>query len=192
MTTDTPDSPSAHDQATRHDPIYDELHESADFIELRRRFRGFVVPATVAFLSWYLLYVVMSNWADDFMSNQVVGHINVALVFGLLQFASTFLHRVALLAVHRTATWTRWPATSSCATTSGQRVMCDELGDPRHHPVHRRRRASRSAITFWASRQNKGAADYYAGGRYVQRLPERPRHLWRLHVGRVVPRHLRG
>jgi len=34
---------------------------------------------------------VMSNWADDFMSKQVVGHINVALVFGLLQFASTFL-----------------------------------------------------------------------------------------------------
>ena len=91
MTTDTPDSPLAHDHATRHDPIYDELHESADFIELRKRFLRFVVPATVAFLSWYLLYVVMSNWADDFMSKQVVGHINVALVFGLLQFASTFL-----------------------------------------------------------------------------------------------------
>ena len=91
MTTDSPDSPLAHDHATRHDPIYDELHESADFIELRKRFLRFVVPATVAFLSWYLLYVVMSNWADDFMSKQVVGHINVALVFGLLQFASTFL-----------------------------------------------------------------------------------------------------
>ncbi len=76
---------------SRHDPIYDELHESADFIELRRRFRRFVFPTTAAFLSWYLLYVVMSNWADDFMSKQVVGHINVALVFGLLQFASTFL-----------------------------------------------------------------------------------------------------
>ena len=38
-----------------------ELHESADFIELRRRYRGFVFPATVAFLSWYLLYVVMSQ-----------------------------------------------------------------------------------------------------------------------------------
>jgi uncharacterized membrane protein (DUF485 family) len=90
MTTDARDLPSAHDQAARHDPIYDELHESADFIELRRRFRIFVFPATAAFLSWYLLYVVMSNWADDFMSKQVVGHINVALVFGLLQFVSTF------------------------------------------------------------------------------------------------------
>ena len=91
MSTETPRAPEPHGQASRHDPIYDELHESADFIELRRRFRRFVFPTTAAFLSWYLLYVVMSNWADDFMSKQVVGHINVALVFGLLQFASTFL-----------------------------------------------------------------------------------------------------
>ena len=90
MTTDVPAKPGAHDQASRHDPVYDELHESADFVELRRRFRAFAFPATFAFLAWYLLYVVMSNWADDFMSKQVVGHINIALVFGLLQFASTF------------------------------------------------------------------------------------------------------
>jgi uncharacterized membrane protein (DUF485 family) len=50
-----------------------------------------VVPATVAFLAWYLLYVVMSNWAHDFMSQKVVGHINVALVFGVLQFVTTFI-----------------------------------------------------------------------------------------------------
>jgi uncharacterized membrane protein (DUF485 family) len=87
----TTDVPHAHDQASRHDPIYDELHESADFVELRRRFRNFVFPMTAAFLSWYLLYVVMSNWADDFMSKKIVGNINVALVFGLLQFVTTFL-----------------------------------------------------------------------------------------------------
>lgn len=87
----TTGAPHAHDQATRHDPIYDELHESADFKELRRRYRAFAFPATAAFLSWYLLYVVMSNWADGFMSTKVVGHINVALVFGILQFVSTFV-----------------------------------------------------------------------------------------------------
>jgi uncharacterized membrane protein (DUF485 family) len=91
MSTEVPRSSEPHDQASRHDPIYDELHESADFVELRRRFRNFAFPATGAFLAWYLLYVVMSNWADDFMSKKVVGHVNVALVFGLLQFASTFL-----------------------------------------------------------------------------------------------------
>ncbi len=78
------------DQAARHDPVYDRLHESSDFVELRKRYRGFVIPATVAFLAWYLLYVVMSNWAGGFMAQQVVGNINVALIFGLLQFVTTF------------------------------------------------------------------------------------------------------
>jgi uncharacterized membrane protein (DUF485 family) len=74
-----------------HHPIYEELHDSPDFDDLRRRYRRFVIPWTVAFLVWYLLYVIMSNWAHDFMSIKLVGNINVALVFGLLQFASTFL-----------------------------------------------------------------------------------------------------
>jgi len=81
----------AHEQAEGHDPVYDRLHDTPEFKELKRRYSGFVVPATIAFLSWYLLYVVMGMWAHDFMSKQVVGHINVALVFGLLQFATTFL-----------------------------------------------------------------------------------------------------
>ncbi len=75
----------------KHDPLYDEMAVAPEFIELRKRYRGFVFPATVAFLAWYLLYVVMSNWAGDFMAIKVVGNINVALVFGLLQFATTFL-----------------------------------------------------------------------------------------------------
>ena len=72
-------------------PIYVELHQTPEFSELRSKFRRFVFPATFAFMAWYLLYVVMSNWATDFMSTKVVGNINVALVFGILQFVSTFL-----------------------------------------------------------------------------------------------------
>ena len=85
------DSDNSHVHQRSEHPIYEELHGTAEFIELRRRFRRFVFPATAAFMGWYLLYVVMSNWATDFMNTQVVGNINVALVFGLLQFASTFL-----------------------------------------------------------------------------------------------------
>ena len=81
----------AHEQADRHDPIYDRLRATPEFQELRKRHSGFVLPATLAFLAWYLLYVVMSNWAHDFMSTKLVGHINVALVFGLLQFVTTFV-----------------------------------------------------------------------------------------------------
>lgn len=78
------------DQAARHDPVYDTLHATPEFTELRRRYRSFVLPASLAFLAWYLLYVVLSNWAGDFMATTVVGNINVALVFGLLQFVTTF------------------------------------------------------------------------------------------------------
>ncbi|RJL30470.1 DUF485 domain-containing protein [Bailinhaonella thermotolerans] len=61
------------------------------FAELRSRFRRFAFPMTVAFLLWYLLYVVLSAYARGFMSTKLFGNINVALVFGLLQFVTTFL-----------------------------------------------------------------------------------------------------
>ena len=64
---------------------------SEDFVQLKKRFRSFVFPMTVVFLSWYLLYVVLSGWARDFMGHELWGNINVAYVFGLLQFVSTFL-----------------------------------------------------------------------------------------------------
>jgi uncharacterized membrane protein (DUF485 family) len=83
--------PPAHDQAERHDPVYDRLIETAEFEELRIRFRNFVWPATAVFLGWYVLYVLASNWATGFMSHKLVGNINVALVFGLLQFVTTFV-----------------------------------------------------------------------------------------------------
>ncbi len=71
--------------------IYAELASTDEFKTLRKRYRGFAIPATVAFLLWYFLYVLMSTFAEDFMATKVVGNINVALIFGLLQFLSTFL-----------------------------------------------------------------------------------------------------
>ncbi|WP_431032687.1 DUF485 domain-containing protein [Streptomyces sp. P6-2-1] len=68
-----------------------EVQESAEFGELRRTHRSFAFPLTVAFVLWYLLYVLLSNYAGDFMGTKVVGNINVALVLGLGQFLTTFL-----------------------------------------------------------------------------------------------------
>ena len=73
------------------DDDYARMESDARFIELRRRFRAFAFPATVAFLAWYLLYVLMSAYARDFMDTKVVGNLNVAFFFGILQFVSTFL-----------------------------------------------------------------------------------------------------
>lgn len=70
---------------------YERMQASPEFAELRRRFRAFAFPMTAAFIAWYLLYVLLSTYAVDFMSTRVVGHINVGLLLGLAQFASTFL-----------------------------------------------------------------------------------------------------
>ena len=69
---------------------YATLAASQDFKELRKRYRNFAFPWTVAFMVWYLLFVICANWAPGFMSTKLVGNINIALVFGLLQFVSTF------------------------------------------------------------------------------------------------------
>ena len=64
---------------------------SEEFGELRRTHRSFAFPLTVAFIAWYLVYVLLSNYAGDFMGTKVVGNFNVAMVLGLAQFLSTFL-----------------------------------------------------------------------------------------------------
>ncbi len=71
---------------------YEAVYEARDFQELKRRYKNFVVPWTVAFMVWYLAYVACNNWARGFMSTRLGDtHINVALIFGLLQFVSTFV-----------------------------------------------------------------------------------------------------
>lgn len=85
MTTDAP-AP-----ATTAPERYVEVQRSDEFAGLRKALRGFIFPMTAAFFLWYALYVILSAYARGFMDTKVVGHINVALVFGLLQFVSTFL-----------------------------------------------------------------------------------------------------
>ncbi|CAM3992046.1 DUF485 domain-containing protein [Kibdelosporangium persicum] len=68
-----------------------EVQDSADFAELRRRLRRFVFPMTGLFLVWYLVYVLLADYAHGFMSTRLFGNINIALVLGLLQFVSTFV-----------------------------------------------------------------------------------------------------
>ena len=69
---------------------YDEIYNSPVLAELRSRFRRLVFPLTALFVGWYALYVAVATYAHDFMGEEVVGRINIGLIFGLLQFASTF------------------------------------------------------------------------------------------------------
>ncbi|QKW05767.1 DUF485 domain-containing protein [Streptomyces sp. NA04227] len=70
---------------------YTEVQHSAEFGELRRAHRSFAFPLTVGFVTWYLAYVLLSIYANDFMGEKLFGNINVALVLGLAQFLTTFL-----------------------------------------------------------------------------------------------------
>lgn len=72
-------------------PTFLEVQATEEFQHLKRTLRRFIFPATIGFLAWYLLYVLMSAYARDFMAVQLLGNINVAYVFGLLQFVSTFV-----------------------------------------------------------------------------------------------------
>ncbi len=86
-TFDEPPPPLMVDAAGR--PDFAAIRDSAEFRELRRRVRVFVLPAVVGFLAWYLGYVLLSAYAPAFMGAKVSGAVNVGMVFGLLQFATT-------------------------------------------------------------------------------------------------------
>ena len=73
------------------DTTWEQVHESTEFKELRTRLRRFVFPMAALFLLWYLLYVLLADYAHGFMSTKLFGNITVGLVFGLLQFVSTFV-----------------------------------------------------------------------------------------------------
>jgi uncharacterized membrane protein (DUF485 family) len=66
-------------------------HSSVEFHILRKRLHGFVFPMTGLFLAWYFLYVLSAAFAPHLMAIKVIGNLNIGLVFGLLQFVSTFL-----------------------------------------------------------------------------------------------------
>jgi uncharacterized membrane protein (DUF485 family) len=70
---------------------YLAMQASPEFQDLRRRYRGWVLPVTAASLAWYFGYVALAAYAADFMGTKVVGNINIGLILGLLQFVTTFL-----------------------------------------------------------------------------------------------------
>jgi uncharacterized membrane protein (DUF485 family) len=69
---------------------YEHVQSSADFADLRRRLRRFVFPMSVAFLVWYLAFVLLAAYEPAFMATKLAGNITVGLLIGVLQFLTTF------------------------------------------------------------------------------------------------------
>jgi uncharacterized membrane protein (DUF485 family) len=72
-------------------PDFGRIQHSPEFVSLRRRLRRFVFPLSLLFFAWYMTYVLLAAYAHDFMSVKVAGEVNVAIVLGLSQFATTVL-----------------------------------------------------------------------------------------------------
>jgi uncharacterized membrane protein (DUF485 family) len=72
------------------DVDFPAAQRSPEFQELRKTHRGFVFPLAVAFLVWYLLYVVLAMYVPQLFAIRVVGNVNLGVILGLLQFVTTF------------------------------------------------------------------------------------------------------
>lgn len=72
------------------DTDFQAIQQEPQFQELKKRYRSFVLPMSIVFLLWYFLYVLLADYAHEFMATRLFGNINVGLVLGLLQFVSTF------------------------------------------------------------------------------------------------------
>lgn len=70
--------------------VHERVQAEPGFTTLRRRMRGFAFPTAAGFLLWYVAYVLLACYARDLMATPVLGRVNLGLVIGLAQFASTF------------------------------------------------------------------------------------------------------
>lgn len=68
-----------------------DMQNSEQFKELRRTYRSFTFPMSVAFFVWFILYVLVATFAADWMGTEIGGGFTIGIVFGLLQFLTTFV-----------------------------------------------------------------------------------------------------
>ncbi len=61
------------------------------YMQLKGKYRRLILIVGLVAGGWYLLYVMACEFARSFMTYRLFGRVNVALVFGVLEFASTFV-----------------------------------------------------------------------------------------------------
>ncbi|GAA4360359.1 DUF485 domain-containing protein [Paeniglutamicibacter cryotolerans] len=81
---------TTHDSELGSDIDFRKEQDSPEFQELRKTHRSFVFPMAIVFLLWYFAYVLLADYAHEFMSIKVWGNINMGILLGLAQFVTTF------------------------------------------------------------------------------------------------------
>jgi len=65
--------------------------DSAEYRELRQSFTSFAFPMVLTFVGVYFVFVLMATYMPHVMGRRVFGFVNVGILFGLLNFATTYL-----------------------------------------------------------------------------------------------------
>jgi uncharacterized membrane protein (DUF485 family) len=74
------------------EPSYDweRIERSPEFQELVRKRRSFVLPATIFFLAYYMAFILLAGYAEDFMAKSVYEGLTVGYCLALTQFVMVF------------------------------------------------------------------------------------------------------
>ena len=65
---------------------WEAIERSDEFRELVSKRRSFVVPATIFFLAYYMAFILLAGYAEDFMESRVYEGLTVGYVLALTQF----------------------------------------------------------------------------------------------------------
>jgi uncharacterized membrane protein (DUF485 family) len=84
---------AVHAPEQHHQPTYDweRIEQSPEFQELVHKRRAFVLPATIFFLAYYMAFILLAGYAEDFMASSVYEGLTVGYCLALTQFVMVFV-----------------------------------------------------------------------------------------------------
>jgi uncharacterized membrane protein (DUF485 family) len=70
---------------------WERIEHSPEFQELVVRKRRFVLPATIFFLGWYIAFILLAGYAEDFMGSSIIEGFTVGYLLALTQFVMVWV-----------------------------------------------------------------------------------------------------
>src|SRR4051812_37167001 len=70
---------------------WEAIERSPEFQELVHKRRSFVLPATIFFLTYYMAFILLAGYAEDFMASSVYEGLTVGYCLALTQFLMVFV-----------------------------------------------------------------------------------------------------
>jgi uncharacterized membrane protein (DUF485 family) len=79
------------------DVDWEAIERSPEFQELVKKRKAFVLPGTIFFLAWYMGFILLVAYAEDFMSRRVYEGLTVGYCLALTQFVMVLVLGVMYL-----------------------------------------------------------------------------------------------